>query len=65
MNIYYNSRPIPEAAAKRLFFDANPSRSLPELDKIFRDAVNRGSAAQCHKNQARKYLAVFGLEVIA
>jgi hypothetical protein len=27
--------------------------------------VNRGSAAQCHKNQARKYLAVFGLEVIA
>lgn len=66
MRIYYNSTPIPLAAARSKFFEANPSRELGELGRIFGAATNTaGFGVAPHRiKQARQILAAFGLEVI-
>ena len=65
MRIYYNSVPVPLGVARSKFFEANPSRSLPELTKIFGDATYSSGVGvpPMRIAQARQVLAAFGLEV--
>ena len=40
MRLFFNSVPVPLGVARSKFFEANPSRSLPELAEIFGAATN-------------------------
>lgn len=56
IQFYINSRPVPKALARHRIQEANPQRTIQELEKIFRNAIHEDP-------QALHFLRAYGVDI--